>query len=39
MYSNLNNNHQLIAREQNYLLDRKLLSVHSEDRDIKKMAL
>jgi len=36
MYSNLNNNHQLIAREQNYLLDRKLLSVHSEDRDIKK---
>ena len=26
----------LISREQNYVLDRKLLTVHSEDRDISK---
>ena len=26
----------LINREQNYVLDRKLLTVHSEDRDINK---
>jgi len=30
------NDHQLIAREQTYVLDRKTLTVHSEDRDIKK---
>ena len=29
-------NHQLIQREQNYLHYRKLLTIHSEDRDIKK---
>jgi len=33
---NLNNSKPLINREQNYVLDRKLLSVHSEDRDINK---
>lgn len=32
----LGNNKPLINREQNYVLDRKLLSVHSEDRDITK---
>lgn len=39
MYHNSLNTHQshsLIAREQNYILDRKLISIHSEDRDIKK---
>ena len=35
----LENNHQLITREQNYVLDRKLLTIHSEDRDISKWAL
>jgi hypothetical protein len=35
MYS-LGSNKPLINREQNYVLDRKLLSVHSEDRDITK---
>ena len=29
-------NHPLIPREQTYVLDRKILSVHSYDRDIKK---
>lgn len=33
---NLNNSKPLISREQNYVLDRKLISVHSEDRDINK---
>ena len=33
---NLGANKPLINREQNYVLDRKLLSVHSEDRDITK---
>jgi hypothetical protein len=33
---NLGSNKPLINREQNYVLDRKLLSVHSEDRDISK---
>ena len=32
----LGNNKPLINREQAYVLDRKLLSVHSEDRDITK---
>ena len=32
----LQNNHPLITREQNYVLDRKLLTIHSEDRDITK---
>ena len=33
---NVNNTHPLIPREQNYYLDRKLVSIHSEDRDITK---
>ena len=33
---NVRNTHQLIPREQTYVLDRKLVSIHSEDRDIKK---
>lgn len=33
---NTNNNRPLINREQNYFLERKLLTVHSEDRDIRK---
>lgn len=32
----LHNNHPLIERKNNYLLDRKLLTVHSEDRDYSK---
>jgi hypothetical protein len=32
----LGNSKPLINREQNYVLDRKLVSVHSEDRDITK---
>jgi len=36
MAFNLQNNHPIIPREQNYILDRKLLTVHSEDRDINK---
>jgi hypothetical protein len=32
----LGQNKPLIRREQNYVLDRKLLSIHSEDRDITK---
>ena len=35
-YSNLNNPHQLISREQNYVLDRKFVTVHSNDRDFSK---
>ena len=35
-FYNLHNSNQLIANEHNYVLDRKLLTVHSEDRDIKK---
>ena len=31
-----NPSHPLIAREQTYLLDRKILSIHSEDRDISQ---
>lgn len=33
---NVNNSKPLINREQNYMIDRKLVSVHSEDRDITK---
>jgi len=33
---NVQQQHPLIPREQTYVLDRKLLSVHSYDRDIKK---
>ena len=32
----LKNDHPLIPREQSFALDRKLLTVHSEDRDINK---
>lgn len=32
----LKNDHPLIPREQSYAIDRKLLTVHSEDRDISK---
>lgn len=35
---NLGNSKPLIHREQNYVLDRKLVTVHSEDRDITKWA-
>lgn len=35
---NLGNSKPLISREQNYVLDRKLVTVHSEDRDITKWA-
>jgi hypothetical protein len=33
---NLNRQHDLISRRQTYVLDRKLLTIHSNDRDIKK---
>lgn len=33
---NVNNPKPLINRDQNYVIDRKLVSVHSEDRDITK---
>ncbi len=33
---NTRSNHQLIQREQTYVLDRKLVTIHSNDRDIKK---
>lgn len=33
---NVQNNHPLIPREQYYTLDRKLVTVHSEDRDVCK---
>ena len=33
---NLNNSHQLIPRDQTFVLDRKLITVHSEDRDIRQ---
>ena len=33
---NINQQYPLQPREQNYLLDRKLLTIHSEDRDKKK---
>lgn len=33
---NVNNNHPLIPRELNYTLDKKLVSIHSEDRDYCK---
>ena len=33
---NTHNSHPLIPRDQTYLLDRKLVTIHSEDRDIKK---
>lgn len=33
---NTHNNHQLIARQNTYVLDRKLVTIHSTDRDIRK---
>ena len=30
---NTHNNHALIQRQQTYVLEKKLLSIHSEDRD------
>lgn len=33
---NTHNNHQLISNANNYVLDRKLLTVHSSDRDVNK---
>ena len=33
---NLGNNKPLINRDQTYVLDRKLITIHSEDRDITK---
>lgn len=33
---NLNDSHPMINREQTFLLDRKMIAIHSEDRDIKK---
>jgi hypothetical protein len=36
---NLGNNKPLINREQSYVLDRKLITIHSEDRDISKWPL
>ena len=34
--ANVRNNHQLIPRQQSYVLDRKLVTIHSVDRDIRK---
>jgi len=34
--NNVNNDHQLIRRQNTYVLDRKLVTIHSEDRDISK---
>ena len=33
---NVNTNRPLIPRQQNYVLDRKCVTIHSDDRDIKK---
>ena len=33
---NLNRQHDLISRRQTYVLDRKIITIHSNDRDIKK---
>ena len=32
----LNTSHPFVDREQTYFLDRKLISIHSDDRDINK---
>lgn len=36
MYNSMNNPHQLIQRQQTYTLNKKILTIHSEDRDICK---
>ena len=33
---NVNNEHQLIRRQNTYMLDKQLVTIHSEDRDINK---
>src|SRR6056300_1317017 len=33
---NVNNEHQLIRRQNTYVLDRKLVTIHSDDRDINQ---
>ena len=33
---NVNNEHQLIRRQNTYVLDRQLVTIHSEDRDISQ---
>ena len=33
---NVNNQHELIRRQNTYVLDRKLVTIHSEDRDVNK---
>jgi len=35
-FLNVNRQHDLITRRQTYVLDRKLVTIHSNDRDIKK---
>ena len=35
-YNNLHNNHPLINRNNKCLLNRKIITIHSEDRDINK---
>lgn len=35
-YSSVETNHPLIPREKTYMLDRKIFSIHSEDRDVKQ---
>lgn len=35
-FLNVNKQHDLITRRQTYVLDRKLVTIHSNDRDIKK---
>ena len=36
MSYNLHNNHPLINRQQKFLLNRKVVTIHSEDRDFNK---
>ena len=36
---NVNNEHQLIRRQNTYVLDRKMITFHSEDRDISHQAI
>ena len=33
---NVNNQHELIRRQNTYVLDRRLVTIHSEDRDVNK---
>ena len=36
MSCNLHNNHPLIGKKQNFIINRKVVTIHSEDRDINK---